>query len=441
MRAASIARLSDYEGKTVRIKAWVYSLRSSGKISFLLLRDGSGWCQCVVRTDEINKNSAQLEVFNSLKQEDCVVVEGVVKNRQQDWEVHVQHLSKLALNKNSQIEKSFIYPLGKKNHGIDFLLNHRHLWLRSKRPWAVLRIRHTMTRAIHSFFAQKDFVQVDAPSITPTACEESGSLFPVRFFNKEDMYLSQSGQLYMEAAAAAFGKVYCFNPVFRSEKSSTRRHLLEFWMVEPEIAFYDLNQCMVLVEELIEYVIAQVLQHKQKELDLLEVDKVALKKITAPFPRLSYREACQILKEKKNSTDEIDSAAGLGGEDETILSSCFEKPVFIHHYPLAAKAFYMKTDPENTEYSLSFDLLGTQGYGELVGGSEREDNLDTLERKIQQHQLEKKHLEWYLDLRRYGTFPHSGFGLGVERMLSWVCGLNHVRESIAFPRMYGRAFF
>lgn len=441
MHAASIACLSSYTGKIVQVKAWVYNLRSSGKIGFLIIRDGSGWCQCVVRADKGDKNNSILEVFNNLKQEDCIVVKGEVQKHQADLEIHVQHISKLSSNERSQSEKTFIYPLGKKDHGIDFLLNHRHLWLRSRRPWAVLRIRHTITRAIHNFFAQKDFIQVDAPSLTPTACEESSSLFPVRFFNKEDVYLSQSGQLYMEAAAAAFGKVYCFNPVFRSEKSSTRRHLLEFWMVEPEMAFYDLNQCMELVEELIEYVISQVLQQRQKELDLLGVDQSALKKITVPFPRLSYEKACQILKEKKPSEDKIDSTTGLGGEDETILSSCFEKPVFIHRYPLAAKAFYMKTDPENNKYSLSFDLLGTQGYGELVGGSEREDDLNVLEKKMQQHQLEKKLLEWYLDLRKYGTFPHSGFGLGVERMLSWVCNLSHVRESIAFPRMYGRAFF
>jgi len=309
-------------------------------------------------------------------------------------------------------------------------------------------------QAIHAFFSQKDFIQIDAPTLTPISCEDSTSMFPVKFFDNNCVYLSQSGQLYMEAAAASFGKVYCVNPVFRAEKSSTRRHLLEFWMVEPEMAFHDLDQCMQLAEELIEHIVLQVLKNRQQEMEFLQRDLEPLRKIRTPFPRLSYKEAIDILKKHKsthslkNTQDHphqthssVTEKETLGGEDETVLSSLFEKPVFIHRYPVKAKAFYMKTDQNDPHASLSFDLLGTQGYGEIIGGSQREDDLEILEQKMRDHHVEKKDLEWYLDLRRYGGFPHSGFGLGVERGLSWICELDHVRESIAFPRLYGRKFF
>ena len=421
--------LSHHEEKSVQLKGWVYNLRSSGKIGFLLLRDGSGICQCVLNISV--SSSKSFEVFKQLQQESVVEVQGLVKKWKNNFELHVQELK--------QISKSEPYPLGKKEHGIDFLLQHRHLWLRSKRPWAILMIRHEITKAIHTFFNQNNFLQIEAPILTPNACEGSSTLFPVQFFNEDQVYLSQSGQFYMEAAAAAFGKVYCFNPVFRAEKSSTRRHLLEFWMIEPEMAFYDLEQCMQLAEDIIIFIISQVLNNRQKELEILKRDREPLKKIQAPFPRLHYKEAAKILIEKKSPNFQM--GQDFGGEDETVISSYFEKPVFVHHYPSDTKAFYMKTDQINTNFSLSFDLLGTEGYGELIGGSQREDDLTVLENKMKQYQVKKENLNWYLDLRKYGNFPHSGFGLGLERVVSWICGLTHVREAIAFPRLYGRSFF
>ena len=429
MSQACISQLSQYENTSVQLKGWVYNLRSSGKIGFLLLRDGSGICQCILNSSFSTLKS--FEVFKNLKKESVVEIEGVVKKWKAGFEIHVQKLK--------QASPSLSYPLGKKDHGIDFLLQHRHLWLRSKRPWAILRIRHEITRAIHLFFRQKNFLQIEAPILTPNACEGSSTLFPIHFFKEDQVYLSQSGQFYMEAAAAAFGKVYCFNPVFRAEKSSTRRHLLEFWMVEPEIAFYNMEQCMNLAEEIIIFLVSEVLKNKKKELEILKRNTEPLKKIKSPFPRLHYQEAAEILLQKKDTN--FKRGEDFGGEDETLLSSHFEKPIFVHHYPLKIKAFYMKTDQKQPNFSLSFDLLGTEGYGELIGGSEREDNLSFLEQKMKQHQVEKENLKWYLDLRRYGSFPHSGFGLGLERVVSWICGLTHVREAIAFPRLYGRGFF
>ncbi len=424
-----IADLNNKTNQPVLLKGWVYGLRSSGQIRFLLLRDGSGLCQCILTSSVSSPES--MEAFKNLRQESVVEVQGRVKKRKKDFEVHVETLS--------QISPSEAYPLSKKEHGIDFLLQHRHLWLRSKKTWAILKIRHEITRAIHAFFNQNNFLQVSAPILTPNACEESSTLFSVPFFNESEVYLSQSGQFYMESAAAAFGKVYCFNPVFRAEKSSTRRHLLEFWMVEPEMAFYNLEQSMLLAEDLIVFLVSEVLKNNLKELKTLQRDTQALEKIRAPFPRLHYKEAAQILIEKKSARFKM--GQDLGGEDETLLSSRFEKPVFVHHYPSETKAFYMKTDRKSPEFSLSFDLLGTEGYGELIGGSEREEDLTILENKIKQQEVEKENLKWYLDLRRYGSFPHSGFGLGLERTISWICGLNHVREAIAFPRLYGRSFF
>ena len=375
---ASIAYLSHQAGKVVQIKGWVYSTRSSGQIGFLLLRDGTGICQCVIRKQHSAKN---FEVFQHLKQESLVQVEGLVQERGGDFEIHIQKLQAFG--------ESQPWPLGKKDHGIDFLLNHRHLWLRSKRPWAILKIRHTVTQAIHQFLDDRGFTHLSAPILTPNACEGAGSLFSVNFFQDEKIYLSQSGQLYMEAGAASLGKVYCVNPVFRAEKSSTRRHLLEFWMAEPEMAFCDLNSCMNLAEELVIHLVSTVLKKHIKELEILKRDCQGLKKIASPFPRLSYETARQILRKKKAQPAEPENS-GLTGEEESLLSEDFEQPVFIHRYPLNTKAFYMKTDPKSPHLSLSFDLLGTEGYGELIGGSEREDNLKILEEKLARHQIEKK---------------------------------------------------
>lgn len=429
-----VADLSRHKEKTVHLKGWVYNLRSSGGICFLLLRDGSGICQCILNSSYTAKE--YLEIFKTLQQENTIEVQGIVKAWKQGFEVQVHKLKNL----NSGEDSASPYPIGKKEHGIDFLLKHRHLWLRSKNTHAALSIRHEITRAIHRFFYEKKFLEVAAPILTPNACEGSSTLFSIPFFEeKEPLYLSQSGQFYMEAAAAAFGKVYCFNPVFRAEKSSTRRHLLEFWMVEPEMAFYNLNQCMELAEDLIIFIVKQVLQNRTQELQILNRNIKLLEKIEKPFPQLHYKEAIKILQKKPDSSIKPDQE--LGGEDETFLSSQFDKPVFIHHYPIETKAFYMKQDETEQKYSLSFDLLGIEGAGELIGGSERETDLNRLEQRMKEHNVGKENLEWYLDLRRYGNFPHSGFGLGLERVVTWLTGQGHVREAIAFPRLYGRSFF
>ena len=428
-----ISELSHYKDKIVCLRGWVYNLRSSGGICFLLLRDGSGICQCVLNT--ITTNIECFETFKTLQQENTVEVYGIVKSWKQSFEIQVQKLKSL----NSEETSTLPYPIGKKEHGIDFLLKNRHLWLRSKNTHAALSIRHEVTHAIHRFFHEKKFLEITAPILTPNACEGSSTLFSIPFFEEDPIYLSQSGQFYMEAAAAAFGKVYCFNPVFRAEKSSTRRHLLEFWMVEPEVAFYNLNQCMELAEDMIVFIVKQVLQKRAQALQILNRDIKPLEKIEKPFPRLHYKEAIKILQQRPDFSGK--SNKELSGEDETFLSSQFDKPVFIHHYPIETKAFYMKQDETQPEYSLSFDLLGIEGAGELIGGSERENNLNKLKQRMKEHKVEKDNLEWYLDLRRYGNFPHSGFGLGLERMVTWLTGLNHVREAIAFPRLYGRSFF
>ena len=425
-----IAGLSKKQGQRVRLTGWVYNLRSSGKIGFLILRDGSGLAQCVLNSSFTPQESFAL--FKNLSLEDLVEVEGEVKPWKDSFEIQLQSVQRLS--------RAEPYPLGKKDHGIDFLLSWRHLWLRSQRPRAIMSIRHEITRAIHCFFHQHRFVEVSAPVFTPNACEGGSTLFAVDFFNnKEPVYLSQSGQFYMESASASLGRVYCFNPAFRAEKSSTRRHLLEFWMVEPEMAFYDLEQCMELAESLIVFIVSKVLENRRAELKTLNRDTGPLQKVRAPFPRLHYRDAVQILNEKKPGG--FTEGRELGGEDETFLSREFENPIFIHRYPVGTKAFYMKTDPKDPSSSLSFDLLGVEGYGELIGGSQREDNLSVLKEKMRAGGVEEKGLNWYLDLRRYGTFPHSGFGLGLERVVCWICGLDHVREAIAFPRLYGRNFF
>ena len=417
------------EGSALRLKGWVYNFRSSGKIGFLLLRDGSGIVQCVLRPPGTPQTC--FDTFKQLNQESCIQIEGTLRLWKQSFEVEVKDIKIISPSEH--------YPIGKKDHGQSFLLDHRHLWLRSKKPWAILKIRHTVSKTIESFFSENGFLKLDAPILTPTSCEGTSDLFSINFFEKKSMYLSQSGQLYMEAGAGAFGKVYCFNPTFRAEKSSTRKHLLEFWMVEPEMAFYDLNQCMSLAEDLIMDILKQTLQTNQSELSLLGRDLRTLEKVNKPFPKLPYTEASKILLKEKDS--DFQPGQELTGKDETLLSQKFDSPVFIHHYPANTKAFYMKTNLEDSRFSNSFDLLAPEGYGEIIGGSEREDNLSTLEKKIEHHRIDKKSLKWYLDLRQYGTFPHSGFGMGLERVVAWLCGLAHVREAIPFPRLYGREFF
>lgn len=424
-----IRNLSKWVGKEVELFGWVYNSRSSGKIKFLVLRDGSGLCQCVFFKGECEESA--LETFTRITQECSVRVRGIVKAEPRSpggFELGATQLEILA--------PSTDYPISPKEHGTDFLMNHRHLWLRSKRQHAIMRLRAQLVRAIRDFFDDRHFTLMDAPIFTPNACEGTSTLFETQYFD-DKAYLSQSGQLYMEAGAAALGKVYCFGPTFRAEKSKTRRHLIEFWMVEPEVAFADLYDNMELAEEFVEYIVAQVLKKCPEELAALERNTESLSRIKAPFPRLHYKEACEMIL-KENPSFQV--GGDFGGTDETIVSSKFEQPVFVHHYPSAIKAFYMKEDPLEPGSSLSCDLLATDGYGEIIGGGQREDSLETLLKKINEHDLKESDFAWYTDLRRYGSFQHSGFGLGLERSLAWICGLPHVRETAAFPRLYGRNY-
>jgi asparaginyl-tRNA synthetase len=429
MSRVYIGDLKDHVGQTVTLNGWVYNHRSSGKIKFLLMRDGTGICQCVYFRGECDEKA--FEEFEKLSQETCIRITGLVREEKRSpggFEISARSLEILS--------GSVDYPISPKEHGTDFLMGQRHLWLRSKRQHAILRVRAEIVSAIRDFFDGRGFTLTDAPIFTPSACEGTSTLFETKYF-EEKAYLSQSGQLYMEATAAALGKVYCFGPTFRAEKSKTRRHLIEFWMVEPEVAFNDLYDNMELAEQFVEYIVQRTVKNRLEELTSLERNVEALKKITAPFPRIHYKEAVQmILKENPAFIDGDD----FGGTDETIVSSKFEKPVFVHHYPSAIKAFYMKEDPEEPGASMSCDLLATEGYGEIIGGGQREDSYETLVRKIEEHKLNIKDFEWYLDLRKYGTFQHAGFGLGVERTVSWICGLPHVRETIPFPRLYGRNY-
>lgn len=425
----SISDLKDHVGQTVELRGWVYNYRASGKVKFLVLRDGSGLCQCVYFGGECEP--AALEAFSGLTQETSVKLTGVVKEEKRSpggYELGGRTLEILGASKD--------YPITPKEHGTDFLMENRHLWLRSKRQHAILRIRAEIVAAIRDFFDGRGFTLTDAPIFTPSACEGTSTLFETKYFD-DKAFLSQSGQLYMEATAAALGKVYCFGPTFRAEKSKTRRHLIEFWMVEPEVAFANLYDNMELMEQFVEYVVQRTIKNKAEELAAIERNTDGLKKVVGPFPRIHYREAVEIIKKENPAFIDGDD---FGAPDETIVSSKFDKPVMVHHYPTAIKAFYMKQDPQDPTSAMCVDMLATEGFGEIIGGGQREDNLDILVRKIEEHKLNIKDFEWYLDLRRYGTYEHSGFGLGIERTVAWICGLPHVRETIPFPRLYGRSY-
>lgn len=412
-----------YVGQEVILAGWLYNKRSSGKIHFLLVRDGTNIIQCVVVKNETSDEV--FDAYNDLTLESSLIVKGIVKEDKRSpigYELQVTDL------RTVQVAEE--YPIGKKEHGIDFLLDHRHLWLRSRRPFAVMRIRHQVVSAIREFFNQRGFILMDTPIFTPAACEGTTTLFETDYFG-ETAYLAQSGQLYAEAGALAFGKVYCFGPTFRAEKSKTRRHLTEFWMVEPEAAYFDLDDDMKLAEDFVSFVVQNVLENRKMELEILERDLEPLKRVMPPFPRISYDEAVDIL--KKNGVD-FEWGGDFGGADETIISNQFDRPVIIHRYPAAIKAFYMKRDPENEKLALAMDMLAPEGYGEIIGGSQREDDYQTLLKRIEEHNLPRQAFEWYLDLRRYGTVPHAGFGLGVERTVAWICGTHHVRETIPLPR-------
>ena len=422
-----VSDLKDHVGQSVILKGWVYNHRSSGKIKFLLLRDGTATCQCVYFRGECEESA--LSEFENLAQETAVQVTGLVKAEPRSpggYEISAKELKILG--------KSVDYPITPKEHGPDFLMNNRHLWIRSKRQHAILKVRAEIVRGIRDFFDGRGFTLTDAPIFTPSACEGTSTLFETEYFDQK-AYLSQSGQLYMEATAAALGKVYCFGPTFRAEKSKTRRHLIEFWMVEPEVAFNDLYDNMDLAEQFVEYIVQRTLKNCPDEMKTLDRDISKLANVKVPFPRLHYREASEMIL-KENPKFEV--GGDFGAPDEAIISEKFDRPVFVHHFPSAIKAFYMKEDPDEPGFSMSCDLLANEGYGEVIGGGQREESYETLVRKIEEHKLNIEDFRWYLDLRKYGTFPHAGFGLGVERAVAWICGVPHVRETIPFPRLYGR---
>lgn len=429
MNWVTIDNISGHEGQTVELKGWVANRRSSGKIRFLMIRDGHGVIQCVVTPDQVSQEV--FELVDKLPYESSVIVCGQVKR---DTRSPVGY--EIGLNDLKLISEAQPYPIAKKEHGVGFLMDHRHLWIRSSQQTALLRIRSAVSGSARRYFDELGFVSVEAPILTPTACEGTTSLFEVEYFDRS-AYLTQSGQLYGEAAAMALGKIYVHGPTFRAEKSKTRRHLTEFWMIEPEMAFYDLDQTIELAEGLICRIAEEVLDKCSFELMSLERDRSALEKIKPPFPRITYSQAVEILKEQKI---EFNWGDDFGGDEETVLSNAFDKPVFVTHYPSAIKAFYMKKDPKNPRLALAVDLLATEGHGEIIGGGQREDSLDILESNIADAGLDRDPLEWYLDLRRYGSVPHAGFGIGVERTVAWMAGIHHVREAIAFPRLMDRLY-
>ncbi len=425
LKRVRVADLSSHVGKEVEIPGWVYNLRSKGKIHFLLLRDGSGILQCVCVKNE--SPGDLFETVGRLTQESSVVVKGTVRE-----DSRAPGGYELDLRGVRVIQRAKDYPITPKEHGPGFLMEHRHLWLRSRKQAAIMRVRDELIKAIRDFFHERGFYCVDSPIFTPAACEGTTTLFEVGYFG-DKAYLTQSGQLYAEASAMALGKVYCFGPTFRAEKSKTRRHLTEFWMVEPEVAFADLEDVMILAEELVSYVVRRCLQERKRELEELERDTAKLERVSPPFPRITYDEAVDIL--RKRGFDDFPHGDDFGAPHETAISQEFYLPVMVHRYPANIKAFYMKRDPENPDLALCVDMIAPEGYGEIIGGSEREDDLDTLEKRIEEHGLPREAFEWYLDLRRFGTCPHGGFGLGLERTLAWICGVEHLRECIPFPRM------
>jgi len=428
MQKVKIADLSKFVDKEVILEGWLYQKRSSGKIKFLIIRDGTGYAQCIYLKGNVSDEI--FELADRIGQETSLTVKGIVK-----YQPKAPGNYELDANDLVIFHETHDYPITPKEHGIEFLLDHRHLWLRSKKQVAIMKIRHRIVKAIRDFFDDRGFTLMDSPILTPNAVEGTSTLFETKYFDLGSAFLTQSGQLYAEAGAMALGKVYTFGPTFRAEKSKTRRHLTEFWMVEPEVAFADLNDDMDLAEEFLEYIVQTVLNDKEEELKILERDTTKLQNVKRPFPRIHYNEAVEIL--KKNGVD-FQWGNDFGGGDETIISEQFDRPVMVHHYPAEVKAFYMKRDPEDELFALAVDVLAPEGYGEIIGGSQREDNLDILLKRIKEYNLPQSAFEWYLDLRRYGSVPHSGFGLGLERTVSWICGLDHLREAIPFPRMIYR---
>jgi asparaginyl-tRNA synthetase len=430
MAAVEIGGLRAHVGETVTVRGWVMTTRSSGKIAFAVVRDGSGYAQGVLSKKEVPEST--WSAFQSLTQETSVAMTGVVREEPRSpggYELAVQSLEVLGTSPD--------YPIGPKEHGTTFLFEHRHLWLRSRRQAAVARVRHEVVQSIRDFFYDRGFVLVDTPILTGAIGEEAGNLFATEYFDLGKAYLAQTGQLYVEAAAAALGKVYCFGPTFRAEKSKTRRHLTEFWMVEPEVAFNDSDANMRLQEEFVTSVVGRALERRREELKELERDTSPLERVQAPFPRISYGDAVTRL---NRLGSDITWGRDLGGDDETLLAREYDRPIFVYNYPKQVKAFYMKENPEDPRTVLNNDCLAPEGYGEIIGGSQREDDYEKLLARINQQGLDPEAYRWYLDLRKYGTFVHSGFGLGVERTVAWICGIPHIREAIAFPRQMHRLY-
>lgn len=430
MAAVEISGLRAHVGETVTVRGWVVTTRSSGKIAFIVMRDGSGTVQGVLSKKEVPAST--WAAFESLTQEASVGLTGTVREEPRSpggFELGVQDVELLGASPD--------YPITPKEHGTTFLFEHRHLWLRNRRQAAVARVRHEVVQAIRDFFYQRGFILVDTPILTGAIGEEAGNLFATEYFDLGQAYLAQTGQLYVEAAAAAHGKVYCFGPTFRAEKSKTRRHLTEFWMVEPEVAFNDSDANMRLQEEFVSYIVGRILERRQSELKELERDTAALHRVSSPFPRISYTEAVARL---NAGGSDIKWGDDLGGDDETLLAREFDRPLFVYNYPKQVKAFYMKENPNDPRTVLNNDCLAPEGYGEIIGGSQREDSYEKLLSRIQEQGLDPEAYRWYLDLRKYGTFVHSGFGLGLERTVAWICGIPHIREAIAFPRQIHRLY-
>ena len=425
-----IEDVGKYDGREVTIKGWLHNRRSSGKIHFLIVRDGTGFIQAVMSKaavgDEAFKNA------DHLSQETSLIVTGTLradKRAPSGYEIDVKEYEIVGESKD--------YPITPKEHGVDYLLDRRHLWIRTERQQAILRVRHEVINAVRDFFNSRGFILADTPIFTPAACEGTTTLFPAQYFEDQTAYLTQSGQLYNEANAMALGKVYCFGPTFRAEKSKTRRHLTEFWMVEPEMAYAGLDDVMNLAEDLLVEIVGRVLDKRQHELKVLERDTSKLESVKKPFPRVSYDDAVKALQSKGLP---IEWGGDFGGPDETMLSEQYDRPVMVHRYPSAVKAFYMRPDPDRPDVALGVDVLAPEGYGEIIGGGERLADLDLLLARIKEHNLPQEAFEWYLDLRRYGTVPHGGFGMGIERAVSWICKLDHLREAIPYPRMLYRLY-
>jgi len=437
-----IEKISQYVGQEVTIKGWLYNIRSSGKLMFPELRDGTGIIQGVVSKKDVSEKV--WEDFSKLTQESSLIVKGIVSKHPKKENVY-----ELQINDLEIVEIAEQYPITPKEHGIDFLADNRHLWIRSPRQAAILRVRNEIIQSVREYMYNNGFVLFDTPIFTPNACEGTSTLFSTDYFDLGKAYLSQSGQLYAESGAMALGKVYTLGPTFRAENSMTRRHITEFWMMEPEMAYYDLKDNMDLIEDFLEYVVQRVIKNKKPELEILQRDLTKLEKVKKPFPRITYDEAIEILKKKdiplikKTEKGEEQIRPFPWGEDfgaphEEAIVEDFDKPVMVHSWPAHAKAFYMKRDPENQDIALGVDVLAPEGFGEIIGGSQREDNLDYLLERIKEHELPMEEFQWYLDLRRYGSVPHSGFGLGIERLVSWICNLEHIREAIPYARRPNR---